>query len=203
MDMTMTFLPLRALGRGLRRFRRDEVASMSVEAVLVLPLLLWAFLATYTFFDVYRAKNLALKANYAISDLLSRETNPIDMNYLLGTEKIYKYLTQGDDTSWVRVSVVFCNDDCAESNRELKTDWSKATDAIATFNAPDVMQHLEPIIPWIASGERVIIVETGEKYEPPFSQNLTGVGERDFIDIVMTRPRFGPQLCWDGLNCGN
>ena len=64
------------------------------------------------------------------------------------------------------------------------------------------MNHLEPIIPWIASGERVIIVETAIEYEPPFSQNLTGIGERNFIDIVMTRPRFAPQLCWDGVDCG-
>jgi len=194
--------PRRAVSARLAAFRRDEDASLSVEAVLVLPLLLWAFLATYTFFDVYRAKNLALKANYAISDLLSRETNPIDMSYLLGSEKVFKYLTQATDESWLRVTVVYCNDDCDQSNRELRQDWSRATDGLPTYEDEDVMSALEPIIPWIASGERVIIVETGVEYEPPFSQNLTGIGARDFVDIVMTRPRFAFQLCWDGVNCG-
>lgn len=198
--MSATFsYPVFAAARGrLGRFRSEEDASLSVEAVLVIPILLWAFLATYTFFDVYRAKALALKANYAISDLLSRENNDIDMNYLLGAEKVFKYLTQADDTSWVRVTTVYCNDDCADPNRELKRDWSKATDGLSTFSDQDIMDHLEPIIPLIASGERVIIVETGVHYTPPFSANLTGIGERDFVDIVMTRPRFSGWLCWTG-----
>ncbi|MCB1336728.1 MAG: hypothetical protein KDK10_04455 [Maritimibacter sp.] len=198
----MTFAPIAAARRAVARFGREEGASLSVEAVLVLPILLWAFLASYTFFDVYRAKNLSLKANYAISDLLSRETNLLDMNYLLGAEKVFKYLTQSDSSSWVRVTVVYCESNCADPSRTLRRDWSKATDSLPTFSDPDVMSHLEPIIPWIASGERVIIVETGVHYEPPFSQNLTGIGERDFVDIVMTRPRFAPQLCWNGVNCG-
>jgi len=202
MVMNIATWLMQAARGPVERFRRDEGASLSVEAVLVLPILLWAFLATYTFFDVYRAKNLSLKANYAISDLLSRETNTINTAYLLGTEKVFRYLTQSDASSWVRVTVVYCETDCADPSRDLKRDWSKATDSLPTFSDQDVMDHLEPIIPWIASGERVIIVETGVEYEPPFSQNLTGVGERDFVDIVMTRPRFGPQLCWEGINCG-
>lgn len=201
MDMNMHPLAQTARAR-LDRFRRDEDASLSVEAVLVVPILLWAFLATYTYFDVYRAKNLALKANYAISDLLSRETTTINANYLLGAESVFRYLTQSDASSWLRVTVVYCEDDCAESNRELRRDWSRATDGLPTFSDEDVMNYLEPIIPWIASGERVIIVESGVAYEPPFSETFTGVGERNFVDIVMTRPRFAPQLCFEGVNCG-
>jgi len=198
--------PIRHLSRrltaALGRFHRDDEASLSVEAVLVLPLLLWGFAATYAFFDVYRAKNLSLKANYAVSDLLSRETNPIDMAYLDGTEKVFRYLTRTSSTSWLRVTVVHCTADCTAANRTLERDWSKATDNLPTYSNEDIMQHFEPIIPWIATGERVIIVESGMHYTPPFSQALTGVGSRDFVDIVMTRPRFAPQLCWDGLTCG-
>lgn len=194
--------PMPAFRGAVARFARDEDASLSVEAVLVLPILLWAFLATYTYFDVYRAKNLSLKANYAISDLLSRETEAIDMDYLTGAENMFKYLTPGGNDAWVRVTVVYCNDECAEADRELKTDWSRATDGLPTFSDQDVMTHLEPIIPWIASGERVIIVETGIEYDPPFSTKLTGIGSRRFVDIVMTRPREAGQLCWQGVGCG-
>ena len=198
-----TFLPLGgAAWRRIARFHRDEEASQSVEALLIIPLLIWAFLASYTFFDVYRAKGLALKANYAISDLLSRETNTIDMNYLLGAESVYDYLTQQDSDPWLRVTVVYCHANCADSSRVLKADWSKATDSLPTFSDVDVMSHLEPIIPWLGEGERVIIVETSTEYTPPFSQNLTGIGSRTFVDIVMTRPRFAPQLCWSGIGCG-
>ncbi len=197
MGMTTNIALIHAARDELARFRRDEDASLSVEAVLVLPILLWAFLACYTFFDVYRAKNLSLKANYAISDLLSRETTTINNTYLLGAESVFRYLTQSESSSWLRVTVVYCEDDCDQSNRDLRRDWSKATDGLPTFSNQDVMNHLEPIVPWIASGERVIIVETGVEYEPPFSENLTGIGERDFVDIVMTRPRFAAWLCWE------
>ncbi len=193
---------LRGPSGALRRFHTDDEASLSVEAVLVLPILLWGFLATFTFFDVYRAKNLALKGNYAISDVLSRETNMIDMDYLTGAEHLFQFLTQSDTSSWLRVTVVTCTDDCAENNRTLEADWSRATDGQPTFSSQDIMEHYEPIIPWIAQGERVIIVETSMQYDPPFSEALTGIGERTFTDIVMTRPRFAPQLCWQGVGCG-
>jgi len=179
-------------------FRRDEDASQSVEAVLVIPLLLWAFLASYTFFDVYRAKSLALKANYAISDLISRETGEMNMTYLLGAEQVFEYLTQESPDPWVRVTEVYCEANCADPNRTLKVDWSKATDSLPTFTDADVMNNLDPIIPLLAQDERVVIVETSIDYEPPFSQNLTGIGERTFVDIVMTRPRFAGFVCWEG-----
>ncbi len=197
MGMNIFTTHFRAVSVRLDRFRREEDASQSVEAVLVIPLLLWAFLATYTFFDVYRAKSLALKANYAISDLISRETGPMDMTYLLGAESVYEYLTQTAPDPWVRVTVVYCDDNCADVSRQLKVDWSKATDGLPTFSDADVMNNLDPIIPWLSEDERVIIVETSVDYEPPFSQNLTGIGERTFVDIVMTRPRFAGWVCWE------
>ncbi len=186
----------------LRRFAARDDASLSVEAVLILPLLLWSFLAVYSFFDVYRIKALALKANYAISDVLSRETNVIDMNYIIGAERLYEYLTRSDDGAWLRVTVVHCTADCGESYRVLERDWSRATDNLETYSNDDIMAKLEPIIPWVAAGERVIIVETAMQYQPPFSQALTGVGPRILTDVVMTRPRFAPQLCFDGVGCG-
>ena len=189
----------------LTAFWREDEGSLSVEAVMILPLLLWAFLATFTFFDVYRSKNLALKANYAVSDLLSREIQPIDMNYLLGIEDVYAYLTQGGDPAWVRVTVVYCTEDCdSQTDRVLKRDWSKATDGVSTHTNTIIQDSYGDVIPMIAEGERVIMVETMAGYEPPFSVYLTGIEARDMNDIVMTRPRFAPQLCWQGQsNCEN
>ena len=196
---------LTPIRKATRAFWRGEEGSMTVEAVMILPLLLWAFLATFTFFDVYRAKNLALKANYAISDLLSREIQPIDMNYLLGIEDVYTYLTQGGDPAWVRVTVVRCSEECnSEVSRTLVKDWSKATDGVETHSDTDLQTAYNDIVPLIAEGERVIMVETMAGYDPPFSVYLTGIESRDMSDIVMTRPRFAPQLCWDGVGtCNN
>ena len=189
--------------KAFSRFRDDDEASLSVEAVLVLPFLLWAFLAVFTFFDVYRAKNLSLKGNYAISDLLSRETNTLDMAYLNGAENLYQYLTQSGESSWLRVTVVTCTEDCAvEADRTLEVDWSRATDELDVYDNTDVMGGLKSIIPLMAEGERLIMVQTSMQYRPPFSEALTGIGARTFTDTVMTRPRFAPQLCFEGVGCG-
>lgn len=184
------------------RFGRDEDASVTVEAVIILPILLWAFLATYSWFDAYRAKSLSLKANYAVSDLMSRETRVLDMDYLNGAEQVYEYLTRSGTDAWIRVTVVHCVKRCDKANRKLERDWSKATDNMPTYTNQDVMDHLEATVPVIPSGERVIVVETSMVYQPPFSQNLTGIGRMTLRDVVMTRPRFAPQLCFAGENCG-
>lgn len=194
--------PLRHVASALGRFGRDERASVTVEAVLILPLVLWTFLATFSWFDAYQNKSLSMKANYAISDLMSRETRTLDMNYLNGLEQVYEFLTRAESDAWVRVTVVHCTEKCDQSSRTLKRDWSKATDDVETYSNAGVMEHLEPIVPWIALGERVIVVETSQQYTPPFSQNLTGIGPRTVHDVVMTRPRFAPQLCFQGENCG-
>ena len=63
--------------RSLKNFRHDTRGVVSVEMVLILPLLFWSFAAVATFFDAYRTRSLAEKAAFTISDMLSRETNAV------------------------------------------------------------------------------------------------------------------------------
>ncbi len=185
-------------------FLRREEASISVEAVLVMPFLLWAFTAMYAFFDVYHTRSLALKGNYAIADLFSRETNPIDTSYLNGAENVYAFLTRGGEDAWIRVTPVRCTSRCDDpARRVLRRDWSRATDGRQRLRNSDVNNDYRDIIPMIAQGDRVIMVETEMQYEPAINPTLTGVGARRIYDITMTRPRFSPQLCWTGLSCSN
>lgn len=189
---------------SLRAFWRGDDASLTVEAVLVLPLLLWAFLSTFAYFDIYRARTLALKANYAVADLLSRETNAIDMAYLNGAESVFEYLTQSGSDSWLRVTEVRCRDNCADPDaRELRRSWSRATDGVDRLLSVDIDTDYRGVVPMVPRGERVIMVETLMPYEPPFLTIFSAVTERDMSDLTMTRPRFAPQLCWVGRACGN
>jgi len=200
--MNLRHILSRRLAAPFARFHRDEEASLSVEAVLVLPLLLWAFAASYAFFDIYRVRSLALKGNYAISDLLSRETEAIDQDYLDGMERVYRYLTSSDQNSWIRVTVVHCTANCDQDSRTLEADWSEATGGVATYSNADVMTKLNPLVPWMVQGQRVIVMESSMHYEPPLSQALVGLGQSTFFDTVLTRPRFSEQVCWTGINCG-
>ena len=62
----------------IRQFRRDEEGSVIAEAVIMLPTLFAAVLATFVFFDAYRNQAINLKANYTISDAFSRESDMIN-----------------------------------------------------------------------------------------------------------------------------
>ena len=80
--------------RAISRTARDERGSFSVEAILMFPMLVWAFMAMFVFFEGLRESNINLKATYTISDLLSRETDLIDQTYLDGMNNIYAWLSR-------------------------------------------------------------------------------------------------------------
>jgi hypothetical protein len=184
--------------RSLGAFLDDDGASISIETVLIVPVLAWAFLATFAFFDVFRAKGHSLKASYAISDLLSRETQEVDAGYIEGIESVFEYLTPFKTDAWIRVTVLRCHANCDRSNRNLKLDWSYGTDGVEALANGDLNGKYDAVIPYLAQGERLIMVETRGHYAPPFPQLIPGVTEQYMDELVLTRPRFAPQLVWGG-----
>ena len=61
--MTRSILKARA-----KAFIDDQSGNITVEFVLAMPILFWAFMACYVFFDGYRQSAANLKAAYTISD---------------------------------------------------------------------------------------------------------------------------------------
>jgi hypothetical protein len=59
----------------------------------------------------------------------------------------------------------------------------------------DDLLLMEDKLPILVSGERLILVETFGTYEP--AANI-GTGDVPMDTFVFTRPRFAPQLVWDG-----
>ena len=186
------------LKRTLYKFGFEQTGSLSVEAVFAFPMLAWAATATYTFFDAYKAQNASYRANYTISDMLSRETVDINIDYLNGLLKVFRYMTYGhEDGSWIRVSVVKCNSNCADQNtRDLEFEWSKGASGARDLEEIDFL-HYGDLIPLMPTGDQLILVETSIDYKPPFANSLVSFPERKLVSHVVTRPRFGPQLGWD------
>ncbi len=186
------------LFRNACRFlRRDERGSLSIEAVFAFPMLFWAATATFTFFDAYKAQNTSYRANYTISDMLSRETDPVNQAYLDGLHKVFRYMTHsGPETTWIRVSVVRCKANCNDQNkRQLEWVWSKGTNGARSLTALDIDFYRDKI-PLMAFGDQLIFVETSRQYKPPFANGLVSFAERNLVSHVVTRPRFAPQLLW-------
>lgn len=189
--------------KSLRGLVKEERGSLSVEAALIFPLLVWGIVAMFTFFQAYKAQNAAYRANYTISDILSRETGIVDAAYLRGLHNVYQYMTfaktQG---TWIRVSVIQCKVRCDKPTRDLDLVWSFGTNGARSLDDAD-FAHWEPLVPWLPKGDGLILVETSSKYTPMFQRFLTSFLERDLVSHSVTRPRFVSQLVWEGSNDGN
>lgn len=188
--------------KRISRFFRDTGGTVTIEAVIIIPLLGWWFLASYVYFDAFNQRNVNLKAAYALSDLLSREMNPVDASYMEGLDDVFRYMTKSSDgDSYIRVSVLQCHANCGaeDSGRMLFADWSYATGSIDGYSTEqndngNLESRLGDRIPFIPVGDRVIVVETYMNYESPF---VGGMSDRIFDNFVVTRPRFVPKLEWD------
>lgn len=186
-------MPLLAnLKLRLRLFRDDVRASLSVETVLVMPLLTWWYVGSFVYFDAFREQNVNLKAAYTLSDMLSREKNEIDMDFLNGLNKVFDYLTSTDKPTWIRVTSI----SWSETETKYKMSWSRTTKGKPEHTEATVNAKADRI-PKLAPGEQVFIVETSAAYEPFFN---VGLGARWFENFIVTRSR-APCLAWEGLGC--
>ncbi|MEM6474306.1 MAG: TadE/TadG family type IV pilus assembly protein, partial [Planctomycetota bacterium] len=79
------------LREKLSRLIRNEEGAVSVEFVLVFPILALWLGASFVWFDAFRAKSQMSKIAYTISDIASRfddETTEADLEELFLTHKL-------------------------------------------------------------------------------------------------------------------
>ena len=174
----------------LRRFRDDEKGMIAVETVIIIPVLFWAYLSMFAIFDAYRQHSLNQKAAYTLGDIISRETTPLDNAYMNGAREMLAYLTA--NRKWdVAIRVTSVKYDA--KNKQYKRDWSKRKgwQPPLSNNAVKALKDNLPVLP---HNERVMVVETFVKYDPPFN---TGLQSREIHNFVFTRPRYAPRVLWD------
>lgn len=179
----------------LSRFARAEEGSISVEAMLIFPILLWCYLGTFVFFDAYRSQSTNLKAAYTIGDTLSREPEDITPAYLDSLSELHRFLVNEDqDMARLRVTVYRYR----ASDRTYRVSWSR-TRGGGLQMTDAVLASLRSNLPVMPDNEMAILVETWVGYSPTYS-----VGLEDFIftDLVVTRHRFSSQLCINSSNSG-
>ncbi len=184
--------PVAKLRLRISSFREDARGSLSMETVLVFPLLMWAYIAMFIYFDAFRVQSTNLKAAYAVSDLLSREA-VVNQDYIDGMNQVFDYLIASSDPTWLRVTFVRWDD----NDEEYKVIWSHSTrgkpvHTNATINSANVVNK----IPEMPVGDRAIIVETHMTYQPIFN---VGLGQLSLDNFIVTRPRRGPQLQWSNI----
>lgn len=177
----------------IKRNLQDERGSFSVEAILMFPLLAWAFMAMYVFFEGLRESNINLKANYTVSDLLSREVEDCitnaDMN---GMHDIYEWLSRSRNEVQMRATVIFFEQPDPNVPGEYKLMWSEPVNGPAPLTSEDLPTVVLPHMPIMADGSYSIVVETWALYDPIMDVGLT---DTELYNIVVTAPRFSGKLC--------
>ncbi|WP_322866550.1 TadE/TadG family type IV pilus assembly protein [Aquicoccus sp. G2-2] len=168
-------------------FRDDVRGTVAVEAAIIFPMLMWAFLSMFVFFEGFRQSSINDKAANTIADMLSRETENITPTYINNTKELFDLLAEADADSKIRISVI----KWVKKKDEYKIVWSKAKGAgLSKLQTEDVKDWTTKL-PTVPNQERIVLVETWSTYEPLFNVGLDPVVLKSF---VFTRLRFAPQL---------
>ena len=184
-----------SLPRQVRRFLHREDGTVIAEALIVLPVLLWAYIGLFVYWDCFRSLNTVQKATYTVSDMLSREETGIQSSYIEGLHKVLDYLIDKDQHATMRVTSVTWSD----TNQQFEVHWSRTTDgAIMPELTTGTLQDYAGHIPLMTPGDYVVIVEVQVPYKPAFNIGLT---DQVFSEFIVTRPRFLPCLPIDNISC--
>lgn len=182
--------------KRLCRFCRDEMGTVTVETVLILPVLVWCYVGTFVFFDAFQTDARNIKATYTIADILSREVNePITPEYLDSLFLLQANLIDRSEPLRLRVSVVRYG----AADDTYRVVWSQTRGSGSAQTDAGLAQIREEHLPVMFDGEVGIIVEAANHYTPLFDVGLDAL---EFEEFMILRPRFAPTLCWSDSNSG-
>ncbi|NRB20472.1 MAG: pilus assembly protein [Rhodobacteraceae bacterium] len=176
---------------AFKAFRRDTDGSVSIETAFYLPFLMLVFASIYTYFDAFQQESANLKAAYTISDLVSRETNAINNDYIDSMHALTELLVRSDSSVSLRISVIRWDQD----DDRYYVDWSvnRGTHFFSWTDA--TISQVEDDLPAMPDQERVILVETQNDVNAAFK---IGLPDMNIYNFVFTRPRFAPQIVFEG-----
>lgn len=182
---------------SLRAFARDENGVLLVEFLILLPLLIWTFIALIVYWDVFRTVNASQKASYSISDLLSRQA-VVTEQFVDGLDNVMTFLTPGASDSSLRVTSFQIEEGAnrlpifdADDNYCILFSRSPG-DKVPQLTATE-LESMNTSIPNMEETESFILVETWVDYRPAFDigvlQFAPGMGDKTFTQFIVTRPR--------------
>lgn len=183
---------LRRLGRALGRFRRRQGGYMLVEAVLVVPFMLWGYIALYSYWDAYRMMTNLQKSAYAMSDLISREQRPINAGYITGMRNTMNAMLGSGNPVQLRVTSVMWS----QQQNRFVVEWSNSPSGMSPLTTTTLTSVVDKI-PAMSDGRTAIIFEASLVYEPSLSLGfgqLEGVDTLTFNEIIVTPPRYAPRV---------
>ncbi len=178
-------------------FREDERGSMAIELLLVVPILLWVFLSTFVYFDVFRVETNSVRATITLAEMFSRE-EVVDNTYLNSAREVLRTLTYEEANPDYRVTVYRYR---ASDDSFLRV-WSRHRGYGAALTNAD-LANLQSAgrLPPMDEFDQNIYIETRTEYDAPFNIGLgpftvTNLEDVTFTNDMIVRPR-GQRLCFE------
>ena len=178
----------------IRQFARDETGTVMAETVIVLPTLLWSYLALFVYWDSFRSMNTVQKAAYTISDTISREMTVLPSTYFDGMRNVMDFMLDRDQDVKMRITSITYNEDTLK----FEVLWSYSPSSALPELTTTTLQPLKSRIPAMADADFATILETEVPFVPAFDVGLAPITFKQFI---ITRPRFVAPTCMNGRVC--
>ena len=194
----------------VKRFLRDDRGTVTVEFVLIFPLLALWLGASFIFFDAFKTTSQAAKAAYTIADIVSRQP-VIPAGYIDDLHTLQEnLLPRSPNGKWLRLtSIEYVEDPDLDGDGEPDAKyhrvlWSRAKPlAVDSNGKSNEMTDAEiptEILPQMSPNDTVVLVENFVPYTsipiPLLSElSFTGLEWRNRIPI---RPRYTSQVAMNG-----
>jgi hypothetical protein len=189
---------MRQLKHRFATFLRDEDGLILAESLIMLPLLIWALVAMFIYWDVFRTINVTQKAAYGVADLLSRQRDTISLNFANGLQNVMNFLTPGGHP--VRIRVTSIEYVAATGKYKLLFSFSPQG-KVPPLTETEVQAWKGTKVPTLNNGESVFVLETEVAFKAQLQTVLAGflVGVEDgtYGQFIVTRPRHR-RLCLEG-----
>lgn len=189
---------MRTLKHRFVTFLRNEDGLVLAEGLLMLPLVVWALVAMFIYWDVFRTINVTQKAAYGVADLLSRQRDVIPLTFADGLQNVMNFLTPGGHPVKMRITSFEYN--LANDRYKLLFSYSP-TGKVAPLDEATIQTWKGTRIPILNDGDSVFVLETSVEFKAQLQTFIAGfmvnVNDATFGEFIVTRPRHR-RLCLQG-----
>lgn len=181
---------MRNLKQRFTTFLRDEDGLVLVEGLLMLPLVIWALVAMFIYWDAFRTINVTQKAAYGIADLLSRQRDEIPVAFAEGLQDVLQFLSPSGHDVAMRITSLEYDED----NDRYDLIFSYSPDCkVDRLTEADIQAWKDTRVPILNDGDSVFVVETDVAFKAQLQTVLmgflVGVEDANFGEFIVTRPR--------------
>lgn len=191
---------MRALKHRFATFLRNEDGLILVEGLLMLPLVVWALVAMFIYWDVFRTINITQKAAYGVADLLSRQRDEIPVSFADGLQNVMNFLTPGGHA--VKMRITSFEYDEADDDYYLLFSYSPMG-KVPPLTEATIQNWKADKIPVLNDGDSVFVLETSVEFKAQLQTFIAGfmvgVNDATFGEFIVTRPRHR-RLCLQGTS---